>query len=90
MANFTVCVYVSTIILTAIAQGTTAAENKTSVPLEGTITVTVGGDSRLNKSELHCSNLYQKAFGCWQGISTLKEGDCATYDAEKKLVSSAN
>ena len=90
MANFTVCVYISTIMLTAIGQCTTAVENKTSAPLEETITVTVGGDSRLNKSKSHCSNLYQRDFGCWQGTPTLKEGSCATYDAERKLVSSPN
>ena len=89
MARLTIQVYVLIIIF--IGQCKTAVKNEASDLLEQMISFRVEGNtSSTLSSKLHCSNLYKKAFGCWQGKPTLTEGDCATYDDEKKLVSVAN
>ena len=91
MTNFTVLVY--GLIITLIGQFTTAVKNETGIPMEQIISFHVGSNSSTSNkltSKSHCSNLYHKAFGCWQSMPTLKEGDCATYDAEKKLVSTVD
>ena len=56
------------------------------------ISFQAGSNNNINTSneQTNCSNLYHIAFGCQQGIPTLSEGVYATYNAEKKLVSTVD
>ena len=92
MARLTVRIYILTIIL--VGQCTEAIKNKTGDSLEPVISLYIdgGNSSTWNKqsSDSYCPNLYRNVFGCWQGKRTLREGKCATYDAEKELVSTVD
>ena len=86
MANFIVCMYIFTIML--ISQYKTAVE---SASLKPTTTLYIKDDNSASTlhSQSHCSNLQQGPIGCWQGELTIIEGDCATYNDEKEVLSAA-
>ena len=89
MANFIVCVYILT---TLMSQSTTVVEKKSRISLKHITRLDSKADSSASnqQSQLLCLNSHYYTFGCSQDGPILKAGRCATYSGDTKLVSILN